>query len=138
MTERAPIFITGVERSGSTLVAKILDISKVFSGKCNNMFENKAVQELMENFLAANPNHEFMPDTEEMYIPADWSRKVNGVMVKEGCGGKEWMCKSAQLSQMWPVWNYAYPNARWIIVRRRTGDIISSCLKTAYMRSRFD
>jgi hypothetical protein len=34
---------------------------------------------------------------------------------------------------MWPIWNYAYPNAKWLIVRRRTGDVIESCVKTAYM-----
>ena len=35
----------------------------------------------------------------------------------------------------WPVWHYAFPNAKWIIVRRRTGDIVQSCMKTAFMRA---
>ena len=37
------------------------------------------------------------------------------------------------MSLIWPVWNIAFPNAKWIIVRRRTGDVIQSCLKTGYM-----
>jgi hypothetical protein len=36
---------------------------------------------------------------------------------------------------MWPAWHYAFPNAKWVLVRRRTGDIIQSCEKTAYMRA---
>lgn len=36
---------------------------------------------------------------------------------------------------MTPVWQYAFPDAKWIIVRRRTGDILQSCSKTAYMNA---
>ena len=36
---------------------------------------------------------------------------------------------------IWKEWNKAFPNAKWIIVRRRTSDIVSSCTKTAFMRS---
>jgi hypothetical protein len=33
------------------------------------------------------------------------------------------------------MWNNVYPDAKWIIVRRRTGDIIYSCMHTAYMNA---
>jgi hypothetical protein len=36
---------------------------------------------------------------------------------------------------MWPVWNYAFPNAKWVVVRRRSPDIVDSCLKTSFMRA---
>jgi len=36
---------------------------------------------------------------------------------------------------MWRVWNQAFPDAKWIIVRRKTEDIVNSCLKTSFMRS---
>ena len=35
----------------------------------------------------------------------------------------------------WPVWHYAFPKSKWVIVRRRTGDIVNSCLKTGFMRA---
>jgi hypothetical protein len=44
-----------------------------------------------------------------------------------------WMYKDSKIGLIWPVWNLAFPNAKWIIVRRRTGDVIQSCLKTGYM-----
>jgi hypothetical protein len=45
------------------------------------------------------------------------------------------MYKGAKMVLVWPLWHYAFPNAKWIIVRRRTGDIINSCLKTSFMRA---
>ncbi len=36
---------------------------------------------------------------------------------------------------MWPVWDYAFPNAKWIIVRRRSADIANSCCKTGFMKA---
>jgi hypothetical protein len=35
----------------------------------------------------------------------------------------------------WPLWNISFPDAKWIIVRRRTGDVIQSCMKTGYMKA---
>jgi len=35
----------------------------------------------------------------------------------------------------WPLWVRAFPEARWIIVRRKSDDIIQSCLKTAFMKA---
>jgi hypothetical protein len=43
------------------------------------------------------------------------------------------MYKSSRASLLWPIWNHTFPNAKWVIVRRRTGDIIESCVKTGYM-----
>jgi hypothetical protein len=55
-------------------------------------------------------------------------------LIQQGLKQNEpWMFKSSTNCQIWPVWNYAFPNAKWIIVRRRTDDIVSSCMKTAYM-----
>jgi hypothetical protein len=49
--------------------------------------------------------------------------------------GIPWFYKGAKMCQMWPVWNYAFPNAKWIIVRRKTSDIVRSCLHTGFMRA---
>ena len=43
------------------------------------------------------------------------------------------MYKDSQITQLWNVWDTAYPKAKWIIVRRRTGDILNSLSETAYM-----
>lgn len=129
-----PIFITGADRSGSTLIAKILQICGVFTGVTSNMLENLELREMCKEYLFQNKrNGEFMVETMDLQIPVGWHQKVKGILGCESCSKKVWFFKSAQLAQMWPVWHYAYPNARWIIVRRRTGDIIQSCVKTGYM-----
>jgi hypothetical protein len=56
-------------------------------------------------------------------------------MIEQGYENGPWMYKGAKMCLHWPVWHYAFPNAKWIIVRRRTGDIIQSCLKTGFMRA---
>jgi hypothetical protein len=130
-----PIFITGADRSGSSLIAKIFQICGVFTGVTTNMLENIEMKELCRKYIEESKrNGEFMLKTPQIRIPVDWRLQVDNVLGCESCTKKTWMFKSSQLAQMWPVWHYAYPNARWIIVRRRTGDIIQSCMKTGYMR----
>jgi hypothetical protein len=130
-----PIFVTAVERSGSTLIAKTLDICGVFTGKTSTMYENLGVKLLSEQYLANNKNGYLMPDTQELSIPVDWKAQVDKSLKNEGYKDGLWLYKGWQITQMWPIWHYAYPNARWIIVRRRTGDIIHSCVKTGYMKT---
>lgn len=120
-----PILITGVERSGATLIARILDICGVESGNIDKMYENKEVKSLCKEYL--RNTDKIMPDTDSLNIPVNWAKRLPIET------DKQWMVKSSMLSRMWPVWNYAYPDARWIIVRRRTGDIIQSCVKTGFM-----
>jgi hypothetical protein len=130
-----PIFITGVERSGSTLIARILDICGVFKGTVSTMHENLGIKLLTDSILTGIAGQPLMPDPQQLSIPADWHRRVQSIIEKQGYKDGAWFCKGPWLSQTWPVWNYAYPNARWVIVRRRTGDIIQSCVKTGFMKT---
>ena len=45
------------------------------------------------------------------------------------------MYKCAKMCQHWPVWNFAFPDAKYVIVRRKTPDIINSCMRTGFMRA---
>jgi len=130
------IFITGAERSGSTLIARIFDICGVFKGVTTSMYENVEMKNLCDEYLLdVNVRHNtFMPDTQTLTIPVDWGKRIDSILYGCECyKDGTWMFKHSGLAQMWPVWNYAYPDAKWIIVRRRTGDIVQSCMKTAYM-----
>lgn len=127
-----PILITGVERSGSTLIARILDLCGVWSGYCNNMFENQTIVGFNNELLDLSPIG--LPDVDTLQIPVNWGKSINGVLVAQKGLGKPWMVKHSGLTRLWPVWNYAYPDAKWLIVRRKTGDVIQSCVKTGYMR----
>ena len=131
-----PILITGVERSGSTFIARILDLCGVFKGATTSMLENIEMKNLCDEYLLdVNTRYKtFIPDTNNLSIPVDWKSRVESILYGCECyKDGTWMFKYSGLTQMWPVWNYAYPDAKWIIVRRRTGDIVQSCMKTAYM-----
>ena len=134
MTEKAPIFVTGVERSGSSIVARILSICGAFTGEVNNMHENIKMKGMLQEFIQENPNDELIPVTDTLFIPVNWKKKVQSILESDGYSEGVWVYKDSKLTQTWPIWNYAYPNARWIIVRRRTGDVIQSCVKTGFMR----
>jgi hypothetical protein len=127
-----PIFVTGVERSGSSMVAKIFHLCGVHVGLVSTMYENFSMNLLMDGFLSTRKNSLF-PDIKDLSIPLDWNSTILEILKREEYKDGHWMCKNSKLGQMWPVWNHAFPNARWIIVRRRTGDIVESCMKTGYM-----
>lgn len=125
-----PVLVTGVERSGSTIIARILTMCGMWAGSCNNMLENTMIHSLHYEELPQT----IFPQTKNIPIPANWNDLITNQIQSEGWSGQPWFVKGGILSQYWPVWNYAYPDAKWLIVRRRTGDIIQSCMKTGYMR----
>lgn len=135
----SPIFVTGIERSGSSIIARIIKSCGVFAGTVTEMQENKGIKRLVDDLytkqIGIPANGQFpLPNFETLVMPKKWQFDVNGLLLKDNYTiGKQWMYKSSRIAQIWPVWHNAYPNAKWVIVRRRTGDITYSCLKTAYM-----
>lgn len=133
-----PIFITGIQRSGTSLIARITNYSGAFAGHVSSMYENVYVKDLIDFYYSqlkvpASGQYPLL-DTTELLIPVVWQSKVQEILKYEKYdSSRPWMLKGFRLSQMWPVWHYAFPNAKWIIVRRRTGDIVNSCMKTDYM-----
>ena len=139
-----PILITGIERSGSSIIAKIVSMCNVHVGDVNSMNENCGIKSLVNTyyssklFIPAN-GQKPLPNTKELYIPTNWNTSIEKLLVEEGYkSDKPWMYKSCRISQLWPIWKYTYPNAKWILVRRKTSDIIQSCLKTAFMNAYSD
>lgn len=145
MIEQPPIFITGIPRSGTTMIARVINACGVFAGggvtQKNSMFENVNINKMvvrpyMER-MGTDPLGQFpLPNLNDLSIPLTWRNAVEGILTEvEGYIRGPWMYKDTKMSLIWPVWNNAFPNAKWIIVRRRTGDIVQSCLKTGYMKA---
>jgi len=76
-----------------------------------------------------------LPDIKEIPIPIGWQGKIEDIIQDDGYEEGPWMYKGAKMCQHWPVWNYAFPEAKWVIVRRKTPDIINSCIRTGFMRA---
>lgn len=142
MTIKQPIFITGIERSGSTIIARLLKEAGVWSGDCTPMMENRRIKQLVD-FLYVGigkdqkgqfpiPKQSELNDIQE----ENWRKEVFHLITKYGYpDSATWMYKSNRLYQTWSLWNRAFPDAKWIVVRRRTGDILQSCKKTSYMNT---
>jgi hypothetical protein len=133
-----PIFVTGAERSGRTIVAKILKLSGAFTGVTNGMYENQQIKKLMSDyykFLDSDPLGQYpLPGKHDIFPQLQLDIFISKILKSEKYSGKElWMYKSSNLCQLWKLWNQTYPNAKWIIVRRKPSDIVYSCLKTTYM-----
>lgn len=144
--EQSPILITGAARSGTSMMAGVINICGSFGGNmfpgnrynAKGMFENMKIREQVDKgFLKSigmDPKGQHpLPDTNKMPIPSDWRDQVESIIKAEGYEEGSWFYKGARSCLFWPVWHYAYPNAKWIIVRRRTSDIASSCMNTAFM-----
>jgi hypothetical protein len=142
---QSPILITGCARSGTSLVAGIVNICGGFGGdmrpgnKYNEkgLFENRKIQELDKAYLKSincdpkgqNP----LPDTTKLPLLRNWKESVEELIVQDGYKEGPWFYKGARTCLTWPLWHLAFPNAKWVIVRRRSSDIAESCLKTSFM-----
>jgi hypothetical protein len=141
----SPIFVTGVLRSGSSMIAGVLNKCGAFGGnmavlKSNErgMYENIRIRDtIIKPYLlrmGADADGQY-PLPENLDIPENWKKEVENIIKSEGYQSGAWMYKDSRIALTWKIWHYAFPNAKWVIVRRRTGDIIQSCVKTGFMKA---
>lgn len=141
MIDRQPIIVTGVPRSGASMIAGVINRCGAFGGEMSGykgVNENDAVKEVLEKpYLASIWADEMgqypLPDKQRIKIPITWKEQVDEIFEREGYQNGEWFYKSSRAVLLWQVWHSAYPHAKWVIVRRRTADIVESCKKTGYM-----
>jgi hypothetical protein len=144
----SPIIVTGCPRSGTSIISGMLELCGAFTGtvtkptkhETRSMGENRRIYEdVVKPFLQtmrADPAGQWpLCDSNNLMIPIDWRDMVERVFKADGYTGGKWLYKSSNAAMLWRIWHFAYPTAKWIIVRRRTGDITSSCVQTAYMKA---
>jgi hypothetical protein len=142
-----PIFVLGLARSGTSLIAGALEICGAWLGRTvpggpenpRGFFESVVLREHVNkrilSGLGCDPlGVEKLPDLHKLpVIP-----QLPGIIIKciqaEGYKkNRRWLFKDAKLSLLWPIYRAAFPKAQWIIVRRNVEDIIRSCLRTHFM-----
>ncbi len=150
-----PILITGCARSGTSLTAGIISRLGFCGGKVigatphnqkgqyenveirNNMIKNYlrllSVDPLGQNPL---PNIDIVKRDATKEKCDSWKKRIFSILNNQGYDGTSpWYYKGAKICLIWPIWNKAFPDAKWVIVRRDDYDICSSCLKTSFMRA---
>ena len=133
MKTNKPILITGVPRSGATFIAKIMAICGAEVGGVNVMFEHESLT--LQNKLLLNSLK--IPLTTDLNTKSHtfnvFSTNIKDIVQNSFIHSLKWLYKSSTLSLTWKYWNKIYPDAQWVIVRRKPSSIINSCTKTAYM-----
>ncbi len=145
---KEPILITGCARSGTSMVAGVINMCGAFGGKMfgpnryneKGMFENADIREtIVKPYLRSIKVDHLgqypLPDVTNIPIPNNLKERVEQIMINQGYPGGAWMYKGAKMCLTWPVWHYAFPDAKWVIVRRKTSDIINSCIRTGFMKA---
>lgn len=156
-----PIIITGAQRSGASMTAGIIAACGAFSGQCftpegkerHSTFENLNIRNhIVRPFLSgigADPNGQKpLPKIELCHAKAKtlgsvWRSRVLSIMKQDGWGGElaegwRWFVKSSSACLIWPLWAAAFPDAKWVIVRRGDKEVVRACLATAFMRAYHD
>lgn len=128
---KQPILITGIQRSGATIVTKILGLAGAELGEVSQMQENIVLRKWMDSYyrtLNADVKGHY-PLPEEVIVPKN-TQVVLDLFSKSSA---PFAYKDSRNGQVWKMWHSIFPNTKWVIVRRRTGDVVDSCLKTGYM-----
>lgn len=146
-----PVIIIGAARSGTSMVAGIVHLCGAWGGNfvqasANNprgFFENRVIRdEMVKPFLKAmggdRMGQRSFPDISKIRETegfATWRSMILAHLLLQGYRGEPWFYKCTKSVHIWPLWHEAFPGARWVIVRRRDEEIISSCLRTSFMRA---
>lgn len=128
------ILITGCARSGTSLTTGIFQACGANLGEVNGLNEHTFIRdELVKPYLryiGADPmGQDPLPDLSDVWIDPDWRQKVTSALDGANC------YKGAKMCLVWPLWKHAFPEAKWIIVRRDPEKIVDSCVRTSFMRA---
>lgn len=147
-----PIIVTGAPRSGLAIVTGVLHAcggwvspsvrpvrgQRPFS---NDVIFDTLVRPFMKGIGADPRCQDPLPTISQCReraptVSGVWRTFAERAMAAEGFNGdgrRAWVYTGADACLLWPIWHAAFPNARWIIVRRQAEHIARSCLKTGYM-----
>ena len=145
---RPPILITGAARSGTSLTAGIISICGAFGGNAtgstpynkkgqfeNTHIRNNIVKHYLVRMCADKLGQRPLPDVYNLLPFLELRGEIEQTMWREGYTDGPWYYKGAKMCLVWPMWHKAFPQARWIVVRRKPEDIADSCMRTPFMRA---
>lgn len=143
-----PILVTGCARSGTSLVAGIIDKCGAFGGETTpplphnpkGQFENDTLRGLLKEWISLQGYDKMgqkpLPVTNKLESWPVFKSHIEYVFKEQGYEGGPWYYKEAKLCLVWPMLHKNFPNAKWVFVRRPCESIVKSCLKTSFMRKR--
>lgn len=114
MINESPILITGIPRSGASMIAEILASCGAFVGNVSEkgMWSNEVIKtkivEACFKYLKCDPKGQFpLPNTKDITFGNAWVYYVNKVIYGEGFVSGVWLYKDSCSTLIWPIWHYA-------------------------------
>jgi hypothetical protein len=143
----SPIFILGLPRSSTSMIAGALKKAGAWTGTTisatpqnpKGFFEHAHIREQLIKkalvSLGCDPLGVRSLPLETAEFPGGSLRnQVFKIIQQDGYrGDRPWLYKDAKLTLLWPMFLKAFPNARWVYVKRDTDSFIDSCLRTPFM-----
>lgn len=148
------ILVTGTQRSGVSVIGGALwacgarggriTVSKMGDGR--GAFENSEIRDcVVRPFLdgiGADVRGQYplpdlaelekLPETKPELLDA-WQRLVTRIFEEQSPSAESVFYCSTLSALLYPVWLRTFPDAKWLLVRRRREEILNSCLQTAWM-----
>ena len=148
LAAETPVFITGVPRSRTSLVAGALAaaglrLGETITGDAENptgYFENRTVREEVLKPLLRSGGYDPLGVMD--LPPPDWRPATPALADQLAArlrpGEGPWGFKDPKLLLMWRAWAATFPRALWVVVRRPAEEVMASCLRTGFMRRHSD
>jgi len=145
----SPIFVLGLPRSGTSLIAGSLKICGAWLGDTvpgggvenprgffENIFLREQINKKILDALQVDPlGVQSLPDIDKLPPVEGLETMIKQALETNGYDhAQPWLFKDAKLTLLWPAYMNVFPNAHWVIVRRDPEHIISSCLNTSFMK----
>ena len=146
--EARPLFLTGLPRSGTSMVMRALASQGLWLGETipgnpdnpEGYAENRALRETqlkpLLSLLGADPRGVApLPRTEALPPCPALARRLLKTIRAEGYDGRRpWGYKDPKLSLLWPLFARAFPQATWVVVTRERDKVLSSIARASFMR----
>jgi hypothetical protein len=151
-----PILVTGTARSGTSLLAAVIQTCGAWSGNTipasfempTGFIENGYIRQcimkpLMQHFGADTLGQASVLEPDDITIDETLvtfiRRSCEAVAWFENKQDEQsWLIKDARLTAIYPFMEAVFPKARWLVVRRNIDDIVASCERTEFMHYRGD
>jgi glycosyltransferase involved in cell wall biosynthesis len=132
------VVITGMHRSGTSVVAQALGRSGLFLGddlkgpsrfNPEGYFEDLAFIRFHEDLLEANGAAWDAGDSlNALQIPHSYERKARDLVARKSSGRSVWGWKDPRSTLFLELWDRVLPEARWVFAARRPAEVVSSML----------
>ena len=146
--KNTPILITGCACSNTTFIAGVFAICGAFAGYTSQptalrklgTFENARLQhlhyEILKKLQCDPLGQHTLPDTNNVIEYPKFRERVEARLKTQGYPGGPWMFKDAKITLLWRLWDKAFPEAQWVLVRRDPQQIAEKCVEMGrYMRA---